>query len=211
MIAATILSAGASARMGYPKALLEFRGRTFLQTILDASAALGIRRRIVVLGPNSDKILQHHDLHDVTVVSTEEFDAGPIGSIRAAIREVQPHPVDGLLVWPVDMPHVTIATVETLIDGFTGSDASIAVPVFGGKGGHPVIFGRTVFDELLGAIGGKGAKAVVHADPSRVVRVEVDDPAVVEDVNTPGEYQTMMRREDDGSKTVGLEGVEKRH
>ena len=68
MIAATILSAGTSSRMGCPKALLEYRGRTFLQSILDATEAAGIQRRIVVLGPDSDKILEKHDLRDVTVV-----------------------------------------------------------------------------------------------------------------------------------------------
>ncbi len=197
MIAATILSAGDSARMGYPKALLEFRGRTFLESILDASAALGIQRRIVVLGPSGDKILKNHDLHDVTVVWTQEFEAGPIGSIRSAIREIQPHPVDGLLVWPVDMPHVAIATVETLLDGFRAGRSAIAVPTFEGKGGHPVIFGRTTFEELLDTPDGDGAKAVVRADPGRVLKVEVDDPAVVQDLNTPSEYQTMKRREDE--------------
>ncbi len=200
MIAATIISAGDSARMGYPKALLEFRGRTFLQSILEASAALGIQRRIVVLGPNGDKILKNHDLHDVTVVWTKEFDAGPIGSIRAAVREIQPHPVDGLLVWPVDMPHVAIATIELLLDGFRAGRSAIAVPTFEGKGGHPVVFGRTVFEELLDTPDGEGAKAVVRADPGRVLKVEVDDPAVVEDLNTPSEYQTMRRREDEVSR-----------
>ena len=200
MIAATILSAGASSRMGFPKALLEYHGRTFLQSILDAALAVGIQRRIVVLGSGADKILQKHDLHDVTVVSTEQFEAGPIGSIRAAVREVQSHPVDGILVWPVDMPHVTIATVETLLDGFRSSEAPIAVPVFEGRSGHPVIFGATVFDELLQAPDAEGARTVVRADPDRVIRVPVDDSAVVEDLNTPREYQTLMRREDESSQ-----------
>ena len=196
MIAATILSAGASSRMGFPKALLAYHHGTFLQSILDATAAAGIHRRIVVVGPNPDKILEKHDLRDVTVVTTECFDAGPIGSIRAAVREVQAHPVDGILVWPVDMPHVTIATVETLVDAFRESEAAIAVPMFEGRGGHPVIFGREVFDELLRAPDSEGARAVVRADPSRVLRVAVPDSAVVEDLNTPSEYRTLKRRED---------------
>ncbi len=200
MIAATILSAGDSARMGYPKALLEFRGRTFLESILEASAALGIQRRIVVLGPNGGKILKNHDLHDVTVVWTKNFEAGPIGSIQAAIREIEPHPVDGLLVWPVDMPHVAIATIELLLDGFRAGRSAIAVPTFEGKGGHPVVFGRTVFEELLNTPDGEGAKAVVRADPGRVLKVEVDDPAIVEDLNTLSEYKTMRRREDEVSR-----------
>jgi CTP:molybdopterin cytidylyltransferase MocA len=183
--------------MGYPKALLTFHNGTFLQSILDATAAAGIHRRIVVIGPNPDKILEKHDLRDVTVVSTEQFEAGPIGSIRAAVREVQGHPVDGILVWPVDMPHVTIATVETLLDAFRESHAPIVVPVFAEKGGHPVIFGREVFDELLQAPDSQGAKAVVRADPSRVLRVPVTDAAVVEDLNTPGEYRTLQRQEDE--------------
>lgn len=199
MIAATILSAGTSSRMGCPKALLEYRGRTFLQSILDVTEAAGIQRRIVVLGTDADKILEKHDLRDVTVVYTKQFEAGPIGSIRAAIHEILSYRVEGLLVWPVDMPHVTIATVETLVDGFKRSAAPIAVPVFQGKGGHPVIFGREVFDELLEASDSDGARGVVRADPGRVVRVPVSDSAVVEDLNTPSEYQRLKQREDEKS------------
>jgi molybdenum cofactor cytidylyltransferase len=98
------------------------------------------------------------------------------------------------------MPHVAIATVELLLDGFRTGHSAIAVPTFEGKGGHPVIFGRTVFDELLDTPDGEGAKAVVRADPGRVLKVEVDDPAIVEDLNTPSEYKTMRRREDEVSR-----------
>jgi len=100
-------------------------------------------------------------------------------------------------VWPVDMPRVTIATVETLVGGFTRSAAPIAVPVFQGKGGHPVIFGREVFDELLEVSDSDGARVVVRADRGRVVRIPVSDPAVLEDLNTPSEYQRLKQREDE--------------
>lgn len=196
MIAAIILSAGLSSRMGYPKALLEYRGKTFLQSILDAVQAAGIKRRLVVVGPHADKLLAKHDLHDICVVATKQFDAGPIGSIRTAIRALEAHPVDGMLVWPVDIPHVTITTVEALLDGFRDSGHSIVLPVFEGRRGHPVVFGRAVFDELLSAPESEGAGAVVRADPDRVLHVEVSDPAVLEDLNTPLEYHSLMRKED---------------
>ena len=196
MIAATIISAGASSRMGFPKALLEYHGVTFLQSILDATGAVGVHRRMVILGHEADKILAKHDLRDVVVLQTEQFEAGPIGSIRAAVREVTAHPVDGILVWPVDMPHVAIATVEALLAGFRSSGSPIVIPAYRGKHGHPVIFGRDVFQELLAAPDSEGARAVVHADPSRVVEVPVDDSAVVEDLNTPVEYQNLMKKED---------------
>ena len=196
MIAATIISAGASSRMGFPKALLEYHGVTFLQTILDATRAVGIHRRVVIVGHQADKILVKHDLRDVVVLETEQLEAGPIGSIRAAIKEVEPHPVDGILVWPVDMPHVAIATVDALLAGFRSSGRPIVIPAYKGKHGHPVIFGRDVFQELLEAPDSEGARAVVHADPNRVFEVPVDDSAVVEDLNTPVEYQNLMKKED---------------
>ncbi len=181
--------------MGYPKALLKFHNRTFLNTILDATAALGLQR-IVVVGPDSDKILSSHDLHDVLVVQNRDMDAGPIGSIRAAVHEVLPHPVDGLLVWPVDFPHVALETARALIEGFKQGEVQIAVPVCSGKRGHPVIFGRSVFADLLKVPNEEGARGVVRSHPQGVLEVAVDDTAVVDHLNTPEAYQDLLRRED---------------
>jgi molybdenum cofactor cytidylyltransferase len=196
MIAATILAAGASSRMGFPKALLEYRGRTFLQSILDATTVLGLYR-LVAVGHDPDKVLTQHDLHDVTTVMNQEMAAGPIGSIRASIRAIESHPVDALLVWPVDFPHVAVDTAQALIDGFRKHDkAAIVIPEFEGHGGHPVIFGRSVFEELLSAPASVGAKAVVQADRKRVVRIPVLDSAVVDCLNTPDAYRELVRRSD---------------
>jgi len=182
--------------MGFPKALLEYRGRTFLQSILDATTALGLYR-LVAVGHDPDKMLTQHDLHDVTTVMNQEMSAGPIGSIRASIRAIESHPVDALLVWPVDFPHVAVDTAQALIDGFRKHDKSaIVIPEFEGRGGHPVIFGRNVFEELLSAPASVGAKAVVQADRERVVRIPVLDSAVVDCLNTPDAYRELVRRSD---------------
>ena len=181
--------------MGFPKALLRFHNRTFLQTILDASEALGVQR-LVVVGAARDNILSDHDLHDVKVVYNEEIEAGPIGSIRASVREVLVHPVDGLLVWPVDFPHVAVETARALIDGFKLGKADVVVPQYQGRRGHPVIFGRPVFDELLAIPNEEGARGVVRAQPERVLQVPVGDSAVVDQLNTPEAYRELLRRED---------------
>jgi molybdenum cofactor cytidylyltransferase len=195
MLAATVLAAGASARMGFPKALLKFHGRTFLATILDAIEALGVHRMVVV-GAESDKILSVHDLRDVQVVHNTEMEAGPIGSIRASVRAVETHPVDGLLVWPVDFPHVAVDTARVLIDGFELGTSSVVLPEYNSRGGHPVLFGRAVFPELLAAPDEQGARAVVRADPERVLRIPVTDAAVMDRLNTPRAYQDLLRRQD---------------
>jgi len=196
MFAAIILAAGASERMGYPKALLPYRGRPFLAGILEACYAAGIEKRVVVLGYYANKIKEEIDLSEVTVAMNEDLDAGPIGSVRAGLAALAPFPVDAVLVWPVDRPHVAVATVEALLDGFRSSHQPIVVPTHQGQRGHPVLFARKVFAELLGAPNDEGARAVVHGDPARVAAVPVEDPAVLEDFNTPDDYKKLLRKED---------------
>lgn len=196
MIAAIIPAAGASERMGVPKALLPYRGRTFLHTILDACSALGLQQRLVVLGYDADKILTDIGLGDATVLRNLAPESGPIGSIRVGIEAVLNHPVEGVLVWHVDRPHVAIATIEALLDRFRQGGEPIVVPSHQGRRGHPVIFGRTVFEDLLAVPDDQGARAVVRSDPSRVAVVPVDDPAVTEDIDTPEAYKELLRRED---------------
>lgn len=197
MFAAIILAAGASERMGYPKALLPYRGRPFLAGILDACYAAGIEKRVVVLGHYADKIMEKMDLSNAIVAVSQDLDAGPIGSIRAGLAALAPFPVDAAVVWPVDRPHVGVATVEALLDGFRATHQPIVVPTHGGRRGHPVLFGRPAFAELLGAPNDEGARAVVHRDPARVAEVAVDDTAVLEDFNTPKDYKKLLRREDE--------------
>ena len=198
MIAAIVLAAGASERMGRPKATLHLRGETFLETVLDGCAAAGVNRCVVVLGPNMHNILSRKYLGGVAVVRNPSPETGPIGSIRIALEELLNHPVEAVLVWHVDRPHVAVSTIAALIDRFRGGGASIVLPEFEGTRGHPVIFGRAVFEELLQAPDDQGARAVVRADPSRVAVVTVQDPAVTESVNTPEAYEELLRRLDAG-------------
>jgi molybdenum cofactor cytidylyltransferase len=196
MFAAIILAAGASERMGYPKPLLPYRGRPFLTGILDAAFASGIDLRVVVLGYYADKIKQELDLSGVIVTTNEDLESGPIGSIRAGIRALAPHSVEAALVWPVDRPHVPVATVAALLDAYRETHRAIVAPVFQGRRGHPVLFARSVFDELLAAPDDQGARYVVRRDPTRVATVEVADSSVLEDFNTPDDYKELLRRED---------------
>lgn len=196
MIAAIIPAAGSSERMGEPKALLTYRGTTFLETILQACRALGLKRRIVVLGPDGDRILQGADLSGETVVYNPDPASGPLQSVQLAIRQILDHPVEAVLVWHVDRPHVGIATVQALIDRFLDGGPAIVAPVFSGKRGHPVLFGRTVFRELLSVPPANGARQVVRADAARVATVPVNDPAVCEDIDTPDDYAALLRQVD---------------
>jgi CTP:molybdopterin cytidylyltransferase MocA len=175
--------------------MLRFRDRTFLQTIVDSSHALGLKP-IVVLGNDAANIKSCHDLTGVTVVRNTVPESGPIGSIQVAVRTVLNHPIDALLVWPVDLPHVKVDTVRSLVDGFRISKRPIVVPFCSGRRGHPVVFGRAVFEELLRAPDSEGAGAVVRADSTRVLEVPVTDTAVLSSLNRPEDYRELLRSED---------------
>lgn len=204
MIAAIILAAGASERMGYPKALLRYRGTTFLETVLDACLAAGVSKRVVVVGPDGGNVLSRIDLSGATAVWNPEPSTGPIGSIKLALHDLLNHPVDAVVTWHVDRPHVAVATIQSLIERFARRDIAIVVPGYRGHRGHPVLFGRQVFQELLDAPTAEGARAVVRADPSRVAVVNVDDAAVIEDVDTPDAYRRLLRSVDRGGVSPPL-------
>lgn len=81
-----------------------------------------------------------------------------------------------------------------MVTAFLRFQKAVTLPVFSGRRGHPVIFSMAVFDELLAAPPDDGARAVVRADPGRVCEVSTDDPAVLEDIDTPGDYQALLAR-----------------
>lgn len=178
--------------MARPKALLQLGPRTFLQTILETAADAGLEPRVVVLGAEPDKILSHHDLNDVIAVLSEDVAAGPIGSIRAGIRVLFNQEVEAAVIWHVDRPLVKAGTIEALVSVFRDRKAKIVLPEFDGRRGHPVLFARQVFPELLQASDSGGARDVVRADPARVAAVPVPDPAVLEDINTPEAYRRLL-------------------
>ncbi|MBI2614260.1 MAG: nucleotidyltransferase family protein [Gemmatimonadetes bacterium] len=194
MIAGIILAAGESRRMGFPKALLLYRGKTFLEGVLAAGVAAGLEPSVVVLGPDAFKILNAVDLGTAIVARNERPETGQIGSIKHGISAIINRPVDAAVVWPVDQPHVLVGTVELLILEFRARHAAIAIPTYHGRRGHPVLFGKAVFQELLDAPQDVGARAVTQAEAARVAEVPVEDPAVLEDIDTPDAYEDLVRR-----------------
>ena len=195
MTAAVILAAGQSARIGRPKALLDLDGRTFLEHVIATVRSAAIRNVMIAIAHDDDKILKICELTKINVIyNTATPVAVPLGSIKAAIRHIINQSVDSLLVWPVDQPHVLQETVSSLLAAFLRFRKGVTVPVFNGRRGHPVIFGRAVFEELLGAPADLGARAVVRADPGRVCEVLVEDPAILEDIDTPADYEAMLAR-----------------
>lgn len=196
-LAGIVLAAGRSSRMGSPKALLDFRGEPFVVRILEAFEALDLKTRVVVVGPGAEatEIKTALTPHDCLVAENPNVDGGPIASLRAGLKAIQAVAPTGALVWPVDLPHVRVDTVERLLDVFRRNGPLAAVPRFGTRRGHPIIWGSAAFGELEQSEAARrdGARVVLRAHQADIKEVPVDDPAVIDDLNTPEDYERLVR------------------
>ncbi|MBV9888793.1 MAG: nucleotidyltransferase family protein [Acidobacteria bacterium] len=136
MLAAVILSGGASQRMGSPKALLPYRGKTFLEHLLEVSTHPQIGERRVVLGPHAEAITSNVPMPDSEIVVNPEWEKGQLSSIHAAIRSL-PADIDGMMLFLVDHPLVSSALVDILTDRFYGAIHSTSAASSSAGAGFP--------------------------------------------------------------------------
>ncbi len=192
-LAGVILAAGAGRRLGtVAKALLRRAdGRSFLQAVADSAGAAGCPDLVVVVGPPhqaaSTAEAERLGLEVAVNSSPERGMASSVSLGFAALVERFPSATAALL-WPVDHARVAPATVRLLVA--QADPDTIAVPVYRGRGGHPGLFGRTIWDELVAcSTAPYGARSVLHRDRARVRRIDVDDSGVVDDVDLPGDRE----------------------
>jgi molybdenum cofactor cytidylyltransferase len=188
--------------MGVAKAGLLHDGRTFLARVVGALHDGGIADVVVVSGSAHEAVLAALPVSQhVPVLRNPEPERGQLSSLKVALaallaRDVRPA---AAVVALVDHPAIRAQTVAALIAAWakgTVGDVppdgpAIVVPVHDGRRGHPVLFAADVWNELLATPDALGARAVVHARPARVVELEVDDPGIRIDVDTPADLASL--------------------
>jgi molybdenum cofactor cytidylyltransferase len=184
MLAAVILSGGASRRMGTPKALLPYRGGTFLEHLLKITDHPRIGWRRVVLGADAGAIVAGAEFRADEVVINKNWEAGQLSSIQAGVRSL-PDGTDGMLLCLIDHPLISRELVGELVEQFYSSGKAIALPVYKGRRGHPVIFAARVYEELLSAPLETGARAVVWTHSEEVCEMETNEEGCILNLNAP--------------------------
>ena len=187
--------------MGRPKALLPIgpSGEAFLHRIIRVLREGGIEEMFVVLGGGADVILATMPLalRDTRLIVNEEYQQGQLSSLRAGLCAIDRPDVRAALVTLVDVPLLSAHTVRTLVDAYQrAGGASIVRPTKQGRHGHPVIFDRAVFDELRHADPAVGARSVIRAHRDDLLEVEITDEGSFIDIDTPADYEQLVRRED---------------
>ncbi len=191
MIAGLILAAGESSRMGRDKALLNYRGRTFLDTIIQTLRDTGIERIAVVLGHHAEEIQRATNLEGVDVVVNSEYRRGQTSSLQCGLRALESPALEGVVLCLVDHPAVSAATIQKLVQSFQQSPTPLVIPTYQGQRGHPVVIGRALFTELLNLGPDEGANTVIRKYRDTTRFLETDDEGTILDVDMPGTYREL--------------------
>jgi CTP:molybdopterin cytidylyltransferase MocA len=188
VVAAIILAAGASERMGTPKALLDYHGETFVARLVRLLGAV-CSSVTVVLGHHANAIRPHVP-NRARVVVNPDPDRGQLSSLQTALAELPPD-ADGFAFIPVDCPAVAEETVAQLARTFAERDARMlfVIPRKGDQRGHPVFAARAAAAELLALPPTAEAREIVHRHVAHTQYVDVMDAGIFTDIDTPEDYR----------------------
>jgi molybdenum cofactor cytidylyltransferase len=185
MLAAAILAAGESERMGQPKALVPFQGLSFVEHLIAATrhARIGLTR--IVLGAGANDIRAKLAVDSASIVVNPDWPKGQLSSIHAAIRSLPSGATEGLMICPVDHPLISPHLVAQLVRSFDATDKPVILPKYHGRRGHPVIFRAALYEELLAAPDEVGARQVVWDHATEITEVETEEEGVILNLNDP--------------------------
>ena len=185
--AGLILAAGESRRMGSPKALLPYRGQSFLDTL---TALLGAvcSPVIVVLGADADHVQAVAAPRAIFVRNTEYL-RGQTSSLQCGLRAV-PASASGVLFTLVDHPAVSADTLQWLLRPIDAE--KVRVPRYRSRKGHPIWFSRDLITEFLELDDTGAARDVVRAHAADTAFIDVDDPGILADIDDPEAYRRLL-------------------
>ena len=193
-IVGIVLAAGDSSRMGRPKQLLMFRGKTLLECVVDSALGSALARTVVVLGHQAAELEALLAGREVDVVVNPRYRQGQGTSVRAGLQRVGAESAAVIFLLG-DQPLVSAATIDWLITAYRQGSAPIIQPVFEGRRGNPVLFGRETFPALAALGDDENARSIFERFAGRIVRVPVDDPYIHFDIDTAEDYRKLLQLE----------------
>ncbi len=184
--AGLILAAGESSRMGRDKALLPYAGTTFVGHLVRLFLSQ-VSPVVVVVGHHADTIRAAiPPLPSLQVVLNPHYQAGQLSSLQTGLRGLT---AEHVLLTLVDHPAVAPTTLEALL---AHPAAPLVVPRYQNRRGHPILLSRPLIDEILALPTEATAKQVIHGHLAEAVLVDLDDPGILCDVDTPADYRSLL-------------------
>lgn len=198
-LAAIVLAAGESARMGKPKPLLEIAGETFLERILRTLDQLeGLDLRVAVLGHQATQVRRAVEFHGAQAITFRGYRQGMLSSVKAGARaalKMAPD-LEAVILCFVDQPLVQAETYAALLNAYQPDKDDAVIASYGGEHGHPIVLARAFLERLLDDTASETLAAFIETQQARRRFLDCDDPAVVQNVNTPEAYEALQQPEE---------------
>jgi molybdenum cofactor cytidylyltransferase len=198
-VAAIVLAAGGSSRMGQPKQLLPLGGQPMVRCVVDAVCSAGLRQVLVVVGAHAQTVMGALAGLPVDIVVNPAWPEGMSTSLRAGLNAVRSE-IRAVLIVLADQPALTPDLVQALLARYRTTGAPIVAPFYGGRRGNPVLFDRALFPELAALEGDQGGRLLLIKYHEQVAPLEIKDPALIVDVDTLQDYERIKEsNNEDGS------------
>ncbi|MBM7583736.1 molybdenum cofactor cytidylyltransferase [Bacillus pakistanensis] len=191
---AILLAAGQSSRMGKLKGLLPWKRVTLFEHQLMTLEKSPVEEIIVVVGYQAEHFMKLAKNFPVRMEFNKKYSLGKCSSILSGLQAMK-NPKNNILIAALDQPLDT-DTIYSLSETFAGSDHLIAVPVFLGKRGHPILFSGSLYNDLL-TINEEtmGLRRIFQKYKDTVIEVSVNNPAILLNLNTPDDYQMALKQQ----------------
>jgi molybdenum cofactor cytidylyltransferase len=189
-IGAVILAAGMSSRMGETKQLIRLGENTLLEQVVEIVRSCRVDEIVLVLGHQAETIKKRVGIKNLKVVINESYQQGMGTSLRTGLAALSSGTNAALIVL-ADQPFVRAETLDRLIDQYEQSGAQIAIPIYKGFRGNPVLLGRSVFPEVMALTGDIGCRAIFGNHVGGIVKVLVDDIGILLDLDTKGDVEKL--------------------
>jgi molybdenum cofactor cytidylyltransferase len=196
VIAGLVLAAGASSRFGGHKLLARIGGTPLVRGVVEQAVCCALDPVFVVVGREAEAVREALAGLPVEIVQNPEFERGLSTSIRRGMAAL-PAEVEAVVILLADQPLPSPVVVTRLAEAFRTSERPIVVPLYAGERGNPVLFGASMFPELLRLTGDSGARGLIASDPARVEPVPFDFPPPP-DIDTPEDYQRLLGGQPEG-------------
>jgi len=189
-IVAIVLAAGESKRMGSPKMLLDFGGKTMIERVIDNVICPEIENVLVVLGAYSDEIKKRLEKQPVMFCYNDNYKEGMLTSVQCGIRSLPPY-TEAVLVFQGDQPFIKNEIIVELVKAYRFSGKGIIMPVHDGKRGHPLLIDKKYFGIVDTLNSSDGLRSLSGLYPEDVLTVATEEPGILRDFDTIEEYNML--------------------
>src|SRR5262249_45322617 len=208
-VAAIVLAAGMSRRMGRPKQLLRLGGKSLLQRTLDTIRGSEVNEIVLVLGAAAEEVQTQLTFDGVHVVINSDFQKGMGTSLRTGLAAVSAS-IQGALIVLADQPFVRSSTLDEMIAYRHKHAPQILIPVSRGFRGNPVLLHHSVFPELMNLTGDIGCRAIFGSHRESIHKLKVDDAGILLDIDSAEDWERLNSLGDPSAHFKDMVEVEER-